>query len=631
MGYLLRRRSFPVLVVLVAAIGLFNPTISDRVNAATQGALQTHALSPSYYVALGDSYSSGEGNPGPTATRWVNYSGIPTGPPYKNLNNCDRSAVAYPMIVNSWLKSVSGLPTMNFGFYACSGATTGDLWPSGARRGALAEPLQLSHTSELLNARVITLSVGGDDLNFTDILTNCTLGVHTSHSCSSSSNDGWIADLHTNILNLESTLVSTYKQIIAAAPNATLFVVGYPDLLPPRPSTLQQNVTCPKVTLILPRGVGYLSYNEQALNNVVRAAVAQVPGVEYVDPNAGGVNSFIGHSVCAKNSWFNGIRFVGASRLLDASYSFHPNAVGQQKLAAAVENVIRTKLISAHTSKWTYVDSSIGPLSVTCPSTSFCAASDPQGNVATYSGTVWSATKYVDTSGGNLNSVSCATTAQSEFCAGVDDLGYVVTFNGSSWDQPQLIDPNGYGLVRVSCATTIFCVAVDANGSAFVYAGTNWILESNIDPSSGQLWAVNCPTSTFCAAFDLAGNVVMYNGTVWSAPVSVDSTGGIQGGTISCPSASFCAVSDSLGDVITFNGASWSQPSQIDTNRLTSISCTSANFCIAVDLAGNVLTYNGSQWSQPTLLSPAGVLWAVVCPTPTYCTAVGDNGIFTYN
>jgi hypothetical protein len=343
----MRRKTHPALVVIAIALGLVGLVSSGQVGATVRSAATGHTSSNSYYVALGDSYSSGEGNPGPTGTRWVNYDGIPTGPPYKLLNNCDRSAIAYPMIVNSWLKSGSGLPAMDFRFCACGGATTGDLWVSGARRGAPAEPLQLSHASELLNARVITLSVGGNDLNFIDILTNCTPGVHTPHSCSSSSNDGWIADLHANILKLESTLVSTYKQILAAAPSATLYVVGYPDLLPPQPSTLQQNVTCPKVTTILPRGVGYLSYNEQALNNVVSAAVAQVPGVQYVDLNAGGKNSFVGHSVCARNSWFNGIRFVGKSRLLDPSYSFHPNATGQSHIAELVKAAIAASPPSA--------------------------------------------------------------------------------------------------------------------------------------------------------------------------------------------------------------------------------------------------------------------------------------------
>lgn len=314
-------------------------------SAAVHRAISGHAALLPTFVALGDSYSSGEGNPGPTTTRWVDTNGVPTGPPYSRLHNCDRSAIAYPMIVNSWLKTVVGAPAMGFHFYACSGATTGDLWPSGAQRGTPQEPLQLSNTAALLNARIVTLTVGGDDLNFTDVLTNCTLGLHTPHSCSSSSNDGWIADLHANILKLRSTLVATYQRVLADAPNATLFVVGYPDLFPPQPSTLQQNVTCPKVTSILPRGIGYLSYNEQALNNVIQSAVAQVPGVTFVDPNVSGPNSFLGHSVCAKNSWFNGIRFVGLSRLLDASYSFHPNAAGQSHLAALVEAAITSSQV----------------------------------------------------------------------------------------------------------------------------------------------------------------------------------------------------------------------------------------------------------------------------------------------
>jgi lysophospholipase L1-like esterase len=230
---------------------------------------------------------------------------------------------------------------MSFAFYACSGATTGDLWPSGikAKTGQL---LQLQNTSALANASIVTVSIGGDDLNFHDILVNCSLGVHNFHVCDGNSNDGWIKDLHQNILDLRQRLVNTYKQILLAAPNATLYVVGYPDLLPPKPSTAQQNLTCPRATHILPEGVGYLAYNERALDNVVQSAVAAVPGVHYVDLNGPGANSFIGHSVCASTSWFNGVRWDGLSlhHLLDFSYSFHPNAVGQANIAELVEEAI---------------------------------------------------------------------------------------------------------------------------------------------------------------------------------------------------------------------------------------------------------------------------------------------------
>jgi hypothetical protein len=245
------------------------------------------------------------------------------------------------MKVNSWLASSSGLPAMSFAFYACSGATTGDLWPSGIK-AKTGQTLQLQNSSTLQNARIVTVTIGGDDLNFHDILTNCALGAHAIHICDGNSNDGWIKDLHQNILKLQQRLVDTYRQIQLAAPNATLYVVGYPDLLPPEPSTAQQNLTCPRATFILPEGVGYLAYNERALNTVVQSAAAAVPGVQFVNPNGSGANSFIGHSVCSTSSWFNGVRWDGLSvhHLLDFSYSFHPNALGQAHIADLVEEAI---------------------------------------------------------------------------------------------------------------------------------------------------------------------------------------------------------------------------------------------------------------------------------------------------
>jgi hypothetical protein len=526
------------------------------------------------------------------------------------------------------MASDQSLSSMNLQFLACSGATTEDLWASGATGQGLkgpsrTEPQQLLDTGDLANARIVTVSIGGDDLNFADILAHCVSRVVLridQASCSATSKDHWISQLKAHIDALGPILFKTYKMIEnETSPGTALYVVGYPDIFPAKPTT-----GCVPKSLISVAGMRYLSSFQSRLAGVVEAATSRA-NAHYVDPNSpNGPNTFIGHSLCANDPYVRGV--VKTNR----QYSSHPNALGQQKLAAAVEDAIRATTVSSRTPIWSNVDSNIGPLSVTCPTTSFCAANDTQGDVVTYDGTSWSAPRYVDTSGGYMNSVSCATSSKSKFCAGVDNQGYVVTFNGSSWSQPNLIDPNGDGLMRVSCANVTFCVAVDANGSALMFNGTSWSLQSNIDPSAGLLWAVSCPTSTFCAALDLAGNVVMYDGSSWSPPVNVDPTGGIQGGTISCPTSSFCAVSDSVGDVATFNGTSWSQPSLIDANRLTSISCTSASFCTAVDIAGNVLTYNGSLWSQPTALTPVGVLWAVGCPTQTYCTAVGDNGIFTY-
>jgi serine/threonine protein kinase len=276
------------------------------------------------------------------------------------------------------------------------------------------------------------------------------------------------------------------------------------------------------------------------------------------------------------------------------------------------------------------VDANNGLLSISCPSVELCVAGDSGGHVVTYQDGTWGQATLVDSSGGFMNSVSCAQSASTVLCAAVDNEGYAVMYRAGSWGQPTKIDPGGDGLVRVSCATVTFCVAVDADGSELTYSGTTWSNPNQIDNSGGELWAISCPTSRFCGAFDLAGNVTFYNGTSWSESTRVDSNGGVIGGTISCPTSKFCAVSDSIGDVITYNGVNWSQPVKVDANRLTSISCQSSQSCTALDYAGNVLTFNGNEWSSLEPLTPVSVLWAVSCPSTSFCSAVGDGGIFDY-
>ncbi|MCL5948469.1 MAG: IPT/TIG domain-containing protein [Actinobacteria bacterium] len=89
---------------------------------------------------------------------------------------------------------------------------------------------------------------------------------------------------------------------------------------------------------------------------------------------------------------------------------------------------------------------------------------------ASASSPTWSApTKIIPTVGsGYLASVSCPTTT---FCAAVDDSGYALTYNGSTWSTPLSVDGNNI-LYSVSCPTTIFCMAVDDSGNSLTYGGS---------------------------------------------------------------------------------------------------------------------------------------------------------------
>ena len=98
--------------------------------------LPAHAAAPPY-VALGDSYSSG------TGTRSYISDGT----------SCQRSVYAYPSLI----ASARGY---SLNFRACSGARVSDVTNT-----------QLSALSTA--TRYVSLSVGGNDIGFTSVLTEC--------------------------------------------------------------------------------------------------------------------------------------------------------------------------------------------------------------------------------------------------------------------------------------------------------------------------------------------------------------------------------------------------------------------------------------------------------------------------
>ncbi|MCM2580141.1 GDSL-type esterase/lipase family protein, partial [Streptomyces meridianus] len=106
---------------------------------ALTGATTAFAAGPNY-VALGDSYSSGLG-----AGSYDSASG-----------DCKRSNASYPAL---W--AANNAPA-SFSFTACSGATTDDV---------LAGQLGPVNSSTGL----VSMSIGGNDAGFADVMTTCVL------------------------------------------------------------------------------------------------------------------------------------------------------------------------------------------------------------------------------------------------------------------------------------------------------------------------------------------------------------------------------------------------------------------------------------------------------------------------
>jgi hypothetical protein len=100
----------------------------------------------------------------------------------------------------------------------------------------------------------------------------------------------------------------------------------------------------------------------------------------------------------------------------------------------------------------------VGITAISCSSSSFCLASDPNATSFKFNGSSWS------NAGANpkITALSCVSAS---FCEGVGATG-VYTYNGSSWVSPDAIPADA-----VSCVTTTFCIAVSGNGDAYVFTG----------------------------------------------------------------------------------------------------------------------------------------------------------------
>jgi lysophospholipase L1-like esterase len=226
-----------------------------------------HAAQPSY-VALGDSYSSGVG------TR----SYIDDG------TSCQRSVYAYPSLI-------AAAKHYALNFRACSGATVADVTNS-----------QLSALRS--STSYVTISVGGNDAGFADVLTEC------AQPWWSSDCDGAIDDAQYFIDNvLPGRLATLYASIRARAPYAVVVVVGYPRIF--------MGEDCNAATWFSPAEEQRLNETADLLNSRT-SAQASAKGFGFANPTS----RFIGHAVCDDVEWINGLTNP-------ISESYHPNRAGQ--------------------------------------------------------------------------------------------------------------------------------------------------------------------------------------------------------------------------------------------------------------------------------------------------------------
>jgi hypothetical protein len=193
------------------------------------GSAETHSrlLKGNYgatYVALGDSYSSGEG---------LGHYEKGTNEDGTNRNQCHRSTRdAYPVLTSPMV-----LPHVaDRAFFACSGATSEDMKRTPRQTGKdrqIGQPQQTATVAA--TTRYISLSAGGDDVGFVSLGFSCVEGIiakikvvrASKQSCAAQ-----IAESKKQLGTLRKSLRGLYGELLDNAPQATIVVLGYPRVLP---------------------------------------------------------------------------------------------------------------------------------------------------------------------------------------------------------------------------------------------------------------------------------------------------------------------------------------------------------------------------------------------------------------
>lgn len=250
------------------------------------------------YVALGDSFSAGEG-----VEPFISPS---------DSNGCHRSERAYAKLLDE-------APALNLdfqAFVACSGATT---WH--VQNGQNGEPPQLNALST--DTDIVTITIGGNDIGFERFARACFVGLNCEESLE-------YQEAMATLGGIDSSLDGLFGAIDARiGPQTRVLVVGYPRMMPygmdEFPNCLYMSGDERVAARTVTRGLN------EALQSAVGRAGSQFEFVD-ADVNLYGVRTspFAGHELCSDDNYFNGIS-------LPFGYSFHPNRMGQTAYAELVK------------------------------------------------------------------------------------------------------------------------------------------------------------------------------------------------------------------------------------------------------------------------------------------------------
>lgn len=284
-------RHVPLRVVAIVAV-LF----------AGLAALASASTARANYVALGDSYAAGPLIPNPV---------LPLGC-LKSSNNYPR--LAAPAIGQGAVRDAT-----------CSGAKTTHMTNPQNVSPDGPNPPQFNRLDA--NTQVVSLTIGGNDIGFSEIAQNCVTLNPFGSPCRKRYVVNGVDEVSQRITATAPLLDGVLDGIRARSPLARVFVTNYPAIFP------ETGFGCFPQMPIAFNDVGYLRAKQRELNAMI-AAQAAGNGARLVDWAA----ASIGRDACKRSS----VRWIEPIIPGNWAASIHPNRRGMEGGANVLVSAVNT-------------------------------------------------------------------------------------------------------------------------------------------------------------------------------------------------------------------------------------------------------------------------------------------------
>lgn len=271
-----------VLIIAILAIG------GSLIKSNTSSKDSSPAPARDSYIALGDSVAAGVG--------------LKTSSDY---SACDRTNEAYPQKLSTQFNyNVTNL--------ACSGATltNGILGQQNVNQKLVTPQLDQLFTHS--QPKLITLTIGANDANWTDLLTKC----YTTTCGDAADNVQTQAQLTNITKNLSSTLQQISKRYGANSPQVV--VTGYYQVFP-------SMGTCADVSGIDASELAWGRKLQADISTAIKKSVDASSFATFAPLD------FNGHELCATDPWVQG---------LNDKAPYHPTDAGQSAIAKQIKDAL---------------------------------------------------------------------------------------------------------------------------------------------------------------------------------------------------------------------------------------------------------------------------------------------------